>query len=338
MRDLKKREPGSGEAVVSVSHAGVNHVDRLVINGRLKWISLPRIPGAEYVGTVARKGEGVDSFETGDRVAVFPKMFCGKCRYCRSGQESVCLGAWNPSRAPVDLSTNMLPSSMDGGWAEEAVIPARNLVRLPDGLRFAEAACLPLSAMTAHHIVTRLAPARGETALVMGATGGVGVFVVQLLKLAGCTVIAAANNPSQEQVMRSIGADHVIPRTSVNVKEKALELTGGYGVDIVADSLGQSTFRDSFDSLAPCGRYVTAGTLTGPASELNLMKVYSRQLSVIGSTTGSMRDMEAVVKLASDGKIRPVINEIADFEKLPEAIERLSTPGRVGKMIVKIAD
>lgn len=337
MKEVGLRDPGPDEVKVAVSHAALNHVDRLVIGGRLKWVALPRTPGAEYVGTVLKTGGSRDRFRRGDRVAIFPKMFCGHCRYCRMGQEGVCLEAWNPERAPVDLSTNMLPSAMDGGWAEEALIPARNLVRLPDNVDFGGAVCLPLSAMTAHHLVSQLSPSKGESALVMGASGGVGHFVVQLLKHAGCTVIAAVNNASQESILRSLGADHVIPRTEVNVREKAMELTGGYGVDLVTDSLGKMTFRESIGALAPCGRYATAGTLTGPVAEIELMRIYSRQLRIIGSTTGSRRDLESVVQLLSSGRLKPVVSETVQFEQLPRALELLSKPGRTGKITVRVA-
>ncbi len=336
LEDTTLREPGTGEVKISVAFSAINHVDKLVIGGRLKWVPLPRIPGAEYVGTVTQAGDGVDNRTVGERVAVFPKMFCGRCRYCTSGQESVCLESWNPERAPVDLSTNMLPSSMDGGWAQEALIPARNLVPLPDNIRFSDAACLPLSAMTANHMVSRVAPRSGDTALVMGSTGGVGIFVVQLLKLAGCRVIAVVNNSSQEDGMVRLGADHVIPRMEADVRKEALRLTGGYGADIVVDSLGQSTFPSSLGSLAPCGKYVTAGTMTGPTAELNLMQVYSRQLQIVGSTTGSKGDLQSVVDLASSGKIRPVVDRIYEFDKLKEAAEGHSRQGRTGKVLVRI--
>lgn len=335
LKEVTLRRPANGEALIRVSHAGVNHVDRLVINGRLKWISLPKIPGAEYVGTVAATGPA-SSFSPGDRVAIFPKMFCGKCRYCLAGQEGVCLEAWNPERAPVDLSTNMLPSSMDGGWAEEALIPERNLVRLPAALPFRDAACLPLSAMTACHMVSRVSPAAGEKAVVVGAAGGVGLFAAQLLKLAGCEVIGVVYGPAQEEGVRKMGVDMTVDRSDPHIAETVLGLTGGYGADIVVDSLGQSTFAQSVNSLAPCGRYVTAGTLTGPTSEFNLMRLYSRQLQLIGSTTGSKKDLEEVVSLLSQGKIRSAVSEVFDFADLPRGIEKLSEHGRVGKILIKV--
>lgn len=338
LKDVNLRQLAEGEVAIRVSHAGVNHVDRLVVNGRLKWVTLPKIPGAEYVGVVSRSGPGASEFREGDRVAIFPKMFCGKCRYCKSDQEGVCLEAWNPERAPVDLSTNMLPSSMDGGWAEEAIIPARNLVRLPDNLDFTLAACLPLSAMAAHHMVSQVAPTEGENALVMGATGGVGHFTAQLLKLAGCTVIGVINNSSQEAKMSELGVDHTIARTESGIREKTLEFTDGLGADIVVDSLGQLTFHDSINSLAPCGRYVSSGTLTGPSTDLSLMQVYSRQLRIIGSTTGSIKDLKAVVNLASKGKLKSVVSGVFDFDRLPDAIERLMTPGRLGKVLLRVGE
>ena len=336
VKEVSLGRPDADEVRIGVAYAAVNHVDRLVVGGRLKWVTLPHIPGAEYVGTVLESGSGADGIFPGDRVAVFPKMFCGRCRYCISGQEGVCLEAWNPERAPVDLSTNMLPSARDGGWAEETLIPARNLVKLPDRLDFRSAACLPLSAMTAHHMIARASLAEGNTALVVGSTGGVGTFLIQLLKLAGCTVVAVVNNPGQIDAVKALGADNVVPRIAKDVKAEVLELTGGYGADAVFDSLGASTFGASIGSLAPCGKYITAGTLTGPASELNLMLIYSRQLEIIGSTTGSIEDLKSVVALATDGKLKPVISATFTFDELKEAMDAHSKQGRLGKILLEI--
>ena len=327
--------PGEGMVRVRVGVSSVNHIDRLVIGGRFSWVPLPRTPGSEFVGTVEEIGEGTPAVSVGDRVAVFPKMFCGKCRYCLMHQEGICLSGWNPSRAPVDLSTNMLPLSMDGGWADQAVVPARNAVVLPDGLSFDRAFGIPLSATTAWHAIERSRAAEGEIAVVMGATGGVGLFALQILKLKGCRVIAVSGNESLSAKLREAGADAVCAG-GAELNECVTGIGGERGADVIVDFLGQSTFRQSVSLLAPGGRYVTGGTLTGNSGEIDLLRLYSRQIEIIGSTTGSIRDLAAAAAACAAGKIRTFVDSEFGLEEIPDAIRRHSEHGRFGKVKIRV--
>jgi NADPH:quinone reductase-like Zn-dependent oxidoreductase len=338
LADSVPLHPDKETVKIRVAVTAVNHIDRLVISGRFKWVPLPRIPGSEYVGTIQEIGSGVSGFAPGDRVAVFPKMFCRKCRYCLANQEGVCLSGWNPDRAPVDLSTNMLPLSMDGGWAEEALIPARNVVRIPDGLSFDSAFAIPLSGMTAWHLVERARPNSGDNAVVMGSAGGIGLFAIQILKLRGCNVMAAVNDSAKAGELKKLGADAVCSTSKENFADCIRDFAGHIGADIVIDFLGQSTFTQSFSSLAPGGRYATCGTMTGPNSEISLLRLYSRQIELVGSTTGSIRDLRAALKASSEGKIRTVVDSEFMLDSLPRALERHSQRGKFGKVKVIVPD
>lgn len=330
--ETQLRKPAVDEIAVEVAYAGVNHVDRLVIGGRLKWISLPHTPGAEYVGRVASTGSDVKNVSPGDRVAIHPKIFCGRCKYCMRGEHGVCLMSWNPLQAPVDLSTYMLPAPIDGGWAEQAIIYARNAVKIPDSVGFREAACLPLSAMTAHHMIGRVSPSEGEEALVMGAAGGIGLFAAQLLRLRGCTVHGAVRNEDQADRIGSMFDSVVVIKEGT----KEIDSPNGKGFDIVVDPLGESTFNLSVASLAPCGRYVTCGTLTGNEGSMNLMRLYSRQLVLTGSTTGSPADLAAVLRLMGAGSLKPVHSTSFRLEEAQAALGELQKRGRVGKVLLEV--
>jgi NADPH:quinone reductase-like Zn-dependent oxidoreductase len=334
LQEIDSMEPGSGEVSVKVAYAGVNHVDRLVIGGRLRWIDMPHIPGAEYVGTVLDVGKDVKGIDSGDRVAIHPKIFCGECRYCRSGEEGVCLMSWNPSQAPVDLSTYMLPAARNGGWAEEALIYARNIVKLPDSIHFKDAASLPLSAMTANHMIRRVSPKSGEEALVMGAAGSVGMYAMQLLRERGCAVTAVVRHEPQARVIEKY-CDSVIlfQEAFKSIAEKS---RSGKGFDIVIDPLGQATFDFSSSALSPCGRYVTCGTLTGASATLDLMALYSRERSFIGSTTGSPQDLKEVIQLMDEGRIEAIPSTVFEFKQAREAIAELQRAGRIGKVLLRV--
>ena len=326
-----------GFARVRVSRTSVNHIDRLTMDGRFGWVTLPRTPGSEYVGTVEEISAGMKDVEQGDRVAVFPKMFCGRCRYCTSGQESTCLSGWEPSRSPVDLSTNMLPVSADGGWSETAIIPAKNLVRLPERLSFDGAFGIPLSGTAAWHMVKRARPAPGEKAIVMGSDGGIGISAMQILKMHGVDVLAVTSDMAHARELKRLGADSVsLP--DPEIFERGLEnFAGNVGADIVIDSLGQSTFQQSFTVLSPGGRYVTCGSLTGAKSELNILRLYSRQLELMGSTTGSRRDMADALQAAAVGRLRIPVDSDFGFEDMPAAVARHHVHGRFGKIRVNVS-
>ncbi len=338
LNEIPEPPLGSGFVRIRVARTSVNHIDRLTIGGRFGWVTLPRTPGSEYVGTVEEVSpDAVDVFP-GDRVAVFPKMFCGLCRYCASGQESTCLGGWEPSRAPMDLSTNMLPVSMNGGWSETAVVPARNAVRLPANLSFDDAFGIPLSGMTAWHMIRRARTVPGEKAIVMGSGGAIGLSALQILKIHGVSVLAVSSTLAHMAELKRLGADAVSLPAQEELDRELLEFAGKTGVDIVIDPLGQSTFQRSFMSLSPGGRYVTCGSLTGASAELSILRLYSRQIELIGSTTGSKRDLADALEAASSGRLTMPVDSSYGFENIPAAVQRHSERGRFGKIRISVSE
>ena len=221
---------GPGEVVVRHEAVGLNYIDTYHRSG-LYPVDLPCVPGMEGAGTVLAVGEGVEGVAAGDRVGY---------------------------------------SGVIGAYAELAAVPAGQLVPLPEGTGPADAAAVLLQGMTAHYLVTgTYALKAGETALVHAAAGGVGLLLVQMAKMRGARVLATVSTAEKEELARGAGADEVIRYTEADFGEEVQHLTGGAGVEVVYDSVGQTTFDRSLDSLKPRGTLVLYGQSSGPVPPLD---------------------------------------------------------------------
>jgi len=332
LEEIAIPQRGNGEALIRIRAAGVNPVDRSTVSGRFDWIGMPHVPGAEFVGVIEEIDENREGLKSGEAVAVNPKIFCGKCYYCMRGEESACLENRRMERAPLIIGIEG-----DGGWRELASVPVKNLMKI-GSMAMVEACTLPVDGATAMHLSERAELKLDEFALVMGATGGVGMFLVQLARLRGCEVAAVVGSDDAGSAVLEFGADHAINRTKVDIPSEVKKLTGGRGADVVFDPLGSATWKTSIASLAPMGRYATCGILTGGTAELSLLTLYSMQHKIIGSTTFSRKDLAAVIELMGRGKIRAPVDSVYPFERLPDAMKRLDEHGRSGKVMLSISN
>ncbi len=222
--DWPKPEPAAGQALVKLAASGVNFIDTYHRTGLYK-LPLPAVIGSEGAGTVEAVGEGVTGFKPGDRVA------------------------WAMFR---------------GSYTEYAAVPVNLLVKIPAGVEFRDAAAVMLQGMTAHYLTHSTFPLKkGHTALVHAAAGGTGRLVVQMAKLLGARVIGTAGSPQKAEVARQAGADDVILYDQQDFAAETKRLTNGAGVDVVYDSVGQSTFMKSLESLRPRGMMVSFGNASG---------------------------------------------------------------------------
>jgi NADPH2:quinone reductase len=219
-----------GEALVAVEAAGLNFIDTYQRAGAYK-VPLPCILGQEGAGTVAAVGAGVDGVRVGDRVA------------------------W----------TGIL-----GSYAERIAVPADRLVVLPSGVTTKQGAAMMLQGMTAHYLACTTYPLKdGDIALVHAGAGGVGLLLTQIAKLRGARVITTVSTDEKARLSANAGADHVVRYTSVDFEEAVKELTGGKGVNVVYDSVGQSTFLKSLACLSPRGMLVLFGQSSGGVAPLD---------------------------------------------------------------------
>jgi NADPH:quinone reductase-like Zn-dependent oxidoreductase len=316
--------PGEGEVVVEVRACGLNRLDLWLEEAALPIpLKLPRIPGSEIAGCVRTVGAGVTDWKPGDRVAVQSNLFCGKCEFCLRGEESLCLDG------------QMLGVQQDGGFAEQVLMPARTLVRLPDQLGFEAAAGLILAASTAMHMLTDRARVHpGDWVLVMGAASGVGSAAIQIARHLGARVLATASTPAKRELAQRLGAEHVLDPGHAAWPAQVRHLTGKRGVDLVVEHVGGQVFEQLFNCLARGGTVVTCGATTGRVVKLNLWPFFVKQQRIVGSYGRNRRDLEATLAAGAEGWLKPVLHGVVPLESTVEAFAALRSRSVLGKLVV----
>ncbi|MBB1158100.1 MULTISPECIES: alcohol dehydrogenase catalytic domain-containing protein [Amycolatopsis] len=282
-------EPGSGEVLVEVAACGVCGHDQADRAGLLD-IPLPAVLGHEIAGTVVAGGT---RFAAGDRVAAKQFGTCGRCEPCAAGDELRC-----PRRA-----------FLYGGFAEYAVLPESALLPVPPGVPLAEAAVVACAVGTGLQALRRVARVKpGETVLVTGAGGGLGMHAVQVAAALGTRVLALTGSPDKIAQLEKSGAAQVV-LTGDTAGQDILDLTGGQGVDVVLDNTGlQSVFRQAFRALAHAGRYVLTGQVSGEPIRVHPAFVFEKEAVITGSGSTLMRTFAEAMALVAEGRVRPAVS------------------------------
>lgn len=319
-------EPGAGEVRIRVHAAALNRLDVWVRNG---WpgikLPLPHIPGADAAGEIDALGADVTGWQVGDRVCIDPSLSCGQCEFCRSGRENLC----NSFKIKGEDTT--------GTYAEYITISARNLLKLPDHISFAQGAAAPLVFLTAwHSLITRGNLRAGESVLIVGAGGGVNSVSIQIAKLAGAKVYVVASNAQKAAHAKQLGVDEVIDRSAEDWSKAVFTRTGRRGVDVVVDNVGKDTLFGSIRSVCKGGRILTVGNTSGPLAEVDLRYIFRKHISIIGSTMAPHSDFVTVMQLIFEGKLTPIISATYPLEQAAEA-QRLMEAGDVfGKIVLTV--
>jgi len=315
-----------GTVKIEVHAASLNHVDLFLRRGLpgIK-IALPHIPGCDAAGVVHEVGDGVDALKVGDRVLMNPSISCGACEFCLRGDGSMC------------VSYQLIGETRSGTCCERIVIPAANAIPIPASMSFEDAASIPLVFVTAWRmLITRGRLRAGEDILVLGASAGVGIACIQIAKVAGARVFAAASSAEKLALCRDLGADVLIDYAREDVVKRVRQETDRRGVDVVVDYVGKDTWVRSLQSLARGGRLVTCGATTGYNPEEDLRHIFFRQLEVIGSTMGSRSDLMAALKLILAGKMRPVVGAVYELKDTAEAHRAMEARRALGKIVIRI--
>ncbi|OCC24433.1 hypothetical protein MB02_07605 [Croceicoccus estronivorus] len=310
------------EIILKVGACGVSYRDVVERNGTYRRdVSFPSIMGIEIAGTVAVIGDQISRFSIGDRVCTKAFSSCGQCRYCRTGRETTCR-----QRRVVR-----------GGYAEYVAVAEDAAVLLPDQIPFESACVLGPGAGVALNAVRDTAHVEiGETVLVTGATGGVGVPAVQLARHAGATVYAVTRSEDKRQALLDIGAHHVIvQRNGENYGKSLRAELGGEGVDVVIDTVGSRAFQAAFDALAPHGRYCFVGELTGEEININPARIFFKRAALLGVGSVSRVQLEDTVALATQGIIQPQIAKVLPLTRIAEAHRLVESASEMGRIVVK---
>lgn len=322
--DVDIPRPGRGQVVLSVKACGLNQVDLLTRDGQTPAsIPLPHTSGTEVSGDVVAVGEGVDRWRAGDRVVVDPILACGTCTFCITGSGNMCLRG------------QVYGVQTEGGYAQFAVAPAKQLIALPEDMSYQSAAAVAVTGPTAWHMLHRRAGLRaGEDVLVIAAGSGIGVLAVQIAKLSGARVIATAGSRDKLRQAKELGADHVVNHRDADWPAQVRTWTGGRGVDLVFEHVGEATWQGSLDSLARGGRLVTSGGHSGFDVSINLWHLFVKEHTIIGSFAGSRQDLVDVLRLVQQGRIRPVVQEVFALDDVVRAQGLLEDRQVFGKLLL----
>ncbi len=318
-------EPGPGQVRVRLKTAALNHLDLWVLGGMPGIeMPLPHIGGADGAGIVDAVGSGVTGIKAGDEVIFNPGLSCGRCEFCRKGEQSLC------------VRFGILGEHVDGTFAEAVVVPAGNLAPKPAHLSWEEAAALPLTFLTAWRMLLNRGRLRaGETVLIHGIGGGVALACLQLAKMAGARVFVTSRSEAKLEKARELGADELIA-SSANVAREVRGLTGKRGADVVVDSVGEATWMHSLKAAAKGGRILTCGATTGPNPAEEIRLIFWNQLSVIGSTMGSDEDWRRMLSAVNASGLKPVVDTVFALEDGRKAYERLAGGDQLGKIVLAI--
>jgi NADPH:quinone reductase-like Zn-dependent oxidoreductase len=325
--DFPTPVPGPGEVLVKLHVAALNRLDLWVRNG---WpgikLAYPHIPGADGAGEVAEIGDQVEGWSPGDPVVINANLGCGTCAYCLAGLDNMCL-TWH-----------LLGETVRGTYAEYVVVPARQLVRIPDGSDPQVAAAAGLVYLTAwHSLVTRAQLRPGESVLVVGASGGVNTASIQIAKLAGASVYVVGSSPEKLALAESLGADGLIDSSAEPDWSKTIyKQTDRRGVDVVVDNVG-TTFPLSFRAARKGGRILTVGNTGGPQFQIDNRFVFGKHLNIIGSTMGTRTDFATVMQLVFAGKLKVALDQAFPLEEAAAAQRRLESGQQMGKITLNIA-
>ena len=305
-KEMPTPAPGAGEVLIEIKAASLNFPDILIVQNKYQMKPpLPFVPGSEYAGVVQAVGAGVTHLKVGQSVA------------CLSGT---------------------------GGFATHTLAPAERCMPLPPGFSFVDAAAFIMTYGTSHHaLADRAQHKAGETVLVLGAAGGVGTAAIQLAKVMGAKVIAAASSDEKCELCKSIGADSTINYAKENLREAIKSLTGGNGPDVIYDPVGGDLAEPAFRSIAWRGRYLVVGFAAGPIPALPFNLALLKGASIVGVFWGdySRREPKANAAMMAElaqwygqGKIKPVIDSTMPMAELKAAYAHMGSRGVKGKLVM----
>jgi acryloyl-coenzyme A reductase len=322
---------GPHQVIIKIDACGVCFHDILTRNGTLKaGVKMPCVLGHEISGTVVEAGGEVSRFKAGERVATAQRYhICGACRFCRSGREALCaerkfLGDYG----------------LVGGYGEYVAVGEDNVAAVPEGVALEHAAiasCAIGTCLNGVRDVGRLQ--MGESALVTGAGGGLGLHAVQLARRAGALVIAQTTSPEKAELIGEAGAHHVVVHArGEDFSAQVKRLTGGRGVDVLIDNVGTPLFEPMRRSLGIAGRWILIGQLTGQFIPFNPAQLFLKNQSMLSVTSTSRNQLEDTLALMQRGEVKAMITKSLPLQEAAQA-HRLVEAGRAaGRLVLRPND
>ena len=310
---------GAGEVVVKLKSAALNHRDVWIRLGQYAGIKLPIILGSDGAGIVESVGDEVDKNLIGQEIIIDPATDWGNDEKCQSKNYKI-LG---------------LPD--DGTYAERVKINAKNIFPKPNYLNFFEAGALALASLTAFRATIKKANVKeNENVLVTGIGGGVALAALQIANSVGANVFVTSAHDGKIEKAKLHGAVAGANYKNENYKLRLQSFVNENGFDVVIDGTGGKVFDDALDLLKPGGRLVIYGATLGAAKDLQIRKIFWKQISIFGSTMGSVKDFSEMLNFFEAKKIHPVIDSIFQLKDAPLAHKKMEDGNQFGKIVLEI--
>ncbi|MDH3191729.1 MAG: zinc-binding dehydrogenase [Nitrosopumilus sp.] len=335
IKDIPEPTPKSDEVIFRVKAAALNYDDIWGMRGKPLAIPLPHISGTDASGEVIAVGNDVKNIKVGDRIVSHGNMSCRVCKACTSGKEFDCRmrRIWGFETGPLW-----------GGYCEVTHLPEVNVVKIPDGVSYDDAAAASMTLLTSWHMLVGRAKIQpGQLVLIMGGSSGVGNYGIQIAKLFGCTIIATAS-PDKLDKLIELGADYAVNHRNKDwykeVRSIAKNIPKPYGdvpgVDVIFEHIGGSHWNKELTLLKYGATIVTTGATTGYDVKTDLRHIFFKGINILGSTQGTRAELEQGLYWMSKGKIKSIIDSVYTLENAAEAhTKMLKGNGLFGKILMK---
>jgi zinc-binding alcohol dehydrogenase/oxidoreductase len=322
LTEVEDPDPGPGEVRIKIKYSALNHLDLWLSQGLPAPTHMPHTGGADAAGIVDAVGEGTAGFEPGDEIIIDPSFSCGQCVYCRNDDIVYC------------ESFQILGEHRPGTFTERIVIPTINAIRKPSAMPWEVAGSFGLVSATALRMLERARLRRGETVLVVGVGGGVSTAALHLAVAMGAQVYVTSRSPQKIAWAVEEGAVEGFDSAG----EFGAEMAKQGGADIVIESVGPATMRQSMRAAKRGGRIAICGSTSGPKMELTIPHLFFRQLEMIGSSMGTHGQFARATEWIGSGRAKASVGKVFEFEELPQALAFLDSGEQTGKVVLHHPD
>ena len=335
IKDIPSPKPKSSEVVFKVKVAALNYDDIWGMRGKPLAIPLPHISGTDAAGEVTAVGSDVKNIKVGDRVVSHGNLSCRVCKACTDGREYDCRKRtiWGFETGPLW-----------GGYCEETHLPEVNVVKIPEGVSYDQAAAASMTLVTSWHMLVGRAKIQpGQLVLIMGGSSGVGNYGIQIAKLFGCTVISTAS-PEKLNKLLELGSDYAVNHRDDDwhkqvrsIAKKIPKPLGDVpGIDVIFEHIGGTHWNKELTLLNYGGTIVTTGATTGYDAKTDLRHIFFKGTNILGSTQGTRAELEQGLYWMSQGKIKSIIDSVYSLEQAADAhTKMLKGKGLFGKILIK---
>lgn len=327
LRELRRPQPGPGQVLIRVAYCGVCRHDLLTRSGAFPSISLPITLGHQVSGRVAVLGEGVSDLSVGQRVMTMIYQSCGSCTNCVEGKTALCL----------TQRSQFLGEDFDGGYAEYVLVDEKMILPVEDGLPLEQAAVITCTYGTAYHaLLTRGGASSQQTVLVTGASGGVGLHLLQLARHFGIKAIAVTSSPDKQEMLRKFGASEVIVNRDGRFAAATKKATGGRGVDLVMEIVGGTSLGESVHAVRNGGAIVLIGNIEGQPASIKPAHFILKEISLIGTKSCTCHEVGEVCRLITDDELSVEVDGIFPLDQAAKVHRMMEDGSSHGRFVLEV--